>query len=154
MKSHVSATRVAGLFAPAILFLVTILSTCACAQTIRVRLLNAKNGKPIAKRYVWIEWKGGFESTGLMTDSSGIASVSIPTGASEFSVMGGGTEKEPYRTAYAVCGDLVANTFLVPAVIKTGVVPGNRCGHASVPSRPGEIVLWGEPRAWWQPDFQ
>jgi hypothetical protein len=154
MKRHTPSRRRAGLSVPAIALLALVLSACATAQTIRVRLLNAKNGKPIAKRYVSIQWKDNFEHTDLLTDSLGVAVFPIPSGANEFYLMGGGTEKEPYRTVYLDCGFQPKSFNLVTTVVKSGIVPKNQCGRASVVPKPGEIVFWGLPRAWWQPDFQ
>jgi len=154
MRSRIPSRCTAGLFVPAIAVVALALSACAYPQTIRVRLLNAKNGKPIAKRYVSIQWKGGFDHTDLLTDSLGVAVFPIPSGAKEFYLMGGGTEKEPYRTVYVDCRFQPKSLSLVSTVTMSGIVPKNQCGHASVVPKPGEIVFWGLPRAWWQPDFQ
>jgi hypothetical protein len=43
---------------------------------------------------------------------------------------------------------------MVAAVVQGGIVPKNKCGRATVSPKSGEIVYWGLPPAWWQPDFQ
>jgi hypothetical protein len=99
-------------------------------------------------------WNGMMEHADLMTDSSGTAIFSVPPSATEFSLMGGGTEKEPYRTAYADCGDPVTTKFPISTATQIGIVPRNRCGHASVLARPGEVVYWALPLSWLAQQFQ
>lgn len=154
MKPGLSLTCIAGLFAPAIALLGIAFSMPAFAQTIRVRLLNAKNGRAIAKRYVSVYWNGTMEHADLMTDSSGTAIFSVPPSATEFSLMGGGTEKEPYRTVYADCGDPFTTKFPISTATQIGIVTRNRCGHASVLARPGEVVYWALPLSWLAQQFQ
>jgi hypothetical protein len=109
----------------------------------------------MVKQNVTVHWLGRLTSTVVPIDAMGIGTFEVPKGTSEFMLMGGPkVVEEPYRIAYINCNDAAGKTIQVAQVIEKGIVPANTCGHAMIPSRPGEVVFWALPKPWWQPDFQ
>lgn len=131
------------------------LSSLAYGQTITVRLLNAKSGKPMAGQNVTLDWGGNFESTKARMNESGTAQVEIPKGAANFVMLGGPRNgKEPRRIAYFDCNEKKTVLISVQEVLDKGFVPKNVCGKQSTAARPGEVIFWALPLPWWQPDMQ
>jgi hypothetical protein len=148
--------RMAGLLAPAMLFFVTVMSLAAEAQTITIRLLNGKTGKPISNQNVTIRWAGdSMQGTVVAVNHKGIGRVEIRPGEASFALMEGPRNgKEADRVAYIDCNEHTGTLISVSRVMETGFVPGNSYGDHTFQTHPGEVVFWGLPRPWWKPDMQ
>jgi hypothetical protein len=131
---------------------------CLPAQTITIRLLNAKTGKPIKGKMVTFVWEGTMSWDGpiVTSDQQGLGTVEIPPGKREFSLQAGPkVGKEPNRIPYFDCNDTKEESPIqISSVLQTGLVLRNTCGQQSAVAKPGEIVFWLLPLPWWEPDMQ
>jgi hypothetical protein len=134
----------------------TFLSVSGNTQTIRVRLLDGKNGKPIGNKFVTIHWNRELmNKTTVSIDRHGVGTVEVPSGVGDFFMSEGPRAgKEPNRVAYSDCNEPSWEIVQVANVIHEGYVPKNGCGHAGVAAAAGEIVFWAHPLPWYLPDFQ
>ena len=141
-----------------------VLLCCSCsillhgvtgAQTITIRLLNAKSGKPITDQNVTLKWDKDFKSSKISTDDTGSGHVQVPQEAAQF-VMIAGPKKgsEPERIPYRNCNASTPALISIDRVTTKGWVPNNVCGHAKATPHPGEVVFWALPLPWWKPDMQ
>jgi hypothetical protein len=131
----------------------TVFSSRLPAQTLTIRLLNAKSGKAMGKKKITVRWVKDLKSSEVVLDANGTGHVEVLPGMTEFSVMEGPRiGKEPGRVAYLDCNENSGAFLPVALVVEKGVVPGNRCGHKTT-AHPGEIVFWALPIPW-QPDMQ
>ena len=128
------------------------------AQTITIRLLDGKTGRPLSDKNVTLDWSPSYipwEGSVVYFGKDGIDTVKVPSG-SEFFIMRGGPKigKEPYRIPFINCNASMTEMIQVSEVLKKGYVPGNTCSKKTAVPRPGEIVFWAMPKPWWQPDMQ
>ena len=128
------------------LLAVSVLPNCSTAQTITVRVLNAKSGKPFLHQNVTIRWDGGkFEEQAL--DSTGQARFAVLAPTAIFIVTPGPRNgKEPYRIAYRNCNNPLSRPFVAQEVLKQGFRLDNTCGKADRSALPGEVIFWALPR--------
>jgi hypothetical protein len=126
------------------------------AQTLTIRLLNAKSGKPIQNQNVTLIWcPDCFSKSEVLVGKDGTGHVAVPSGAKTFSMMEGPRiGNEPSRIAYIDCNEPATASFQVMQALESGATSGNKCGHQTAVPRPGEIVFWALPKPWWQPDLQ
>lgn len=127
------------------------------AQTLTIRVLDAKSGKPLAGENVTLRWDNDFSIGGvvLALDQDGKARIDIRRGAEKFSLSEGPKRgKDPYRIAYLNCNHRELESVSVKHALEKGILPANECGRRTTQVIPGEIVFWGLPRRWWQPDMQ
>jgi hypothetical protein len=126
------------------------------AQTIAVRFLSGKTGKPIAEKNVMFLWDDRFPTSVdvVHLDKDGKGYVNVPKDAKAFSLEEGSTRagSEPGRIAYADCTSGAVSPTSIAKVLNTGVVLPNSCSLRTVPPEPGVIVFWGLPRPWFVPD--
>jgi hypothetical protein len=116
------------------------------AQTLKLRLLNAKSGKPMRNENVTIRWDN-LEGAVVSVDKKGIAILKVPSKVKQFAVIPGPRKgSEPYRSAYTNCNNQISPLVSVTDVVNKGVVRKNICGPATATSSPGEIVFWALPR--------
>jgi len=117
------------------------------AQTLTVRLLNAKSGKPMRRQNVTFGWDKNLSSSQVMVGDDGTGRVEVPSGADEFVLLAGPRiGNEPYRTAYRNCNDQASLLIRISDVLQKGYVPKNVCANKSIATRPGEVVFWALPR--------
>lgn len=132
-----------------------IVSTCgelAFAQTLIVKLVDAKSGKPMGDQNLTVRWVDS-DSSVLALDESGSGRVKVPQGAKEFVMLPGPRKgSEPNRVAFMNCNQWPSPLISVAEAVRTGIVPKNTCGAARANSHAGEIVFWALPRPFW--DFQ
>jgi hypothetical protein len=135
-----------------------VLSAPLAAQTITIRLLNGKSGRPLTNKNVTLLWPPDFlpwEGTVVYIGKDGTGKVEIPAGAKYISVVGGAKiGKEPNRIPFLNCNAQDVQRLDIAQVLKNGYIPGNACSSKSAAPRPGEIVFWAMPTPWWMPDMQ
>ena len=130
-------------------------STRSMSQTLTIRLLNAKTGKPMKNKMVTLLWEDRVDKSVAKMNAQGFGIVEVPPDAKEFRLFAGPkVGKEPYRIPYQDCSVVSSEVIQVSKVIELGYVPRNLCGTKSVGARPGEIVFWALPIPWWKPDMQ
>jgi len=139
-----------------VLILGMVCCTPASPQTVTIRLLNAKSGKPMPNKNVIFIWcPDCFAKSEVSIGKDGIGHVAVPAGTNTLSMMGGPKiGNEPYRIAFIECNNPAAASIPIAQVLEKGVVPQNTCSTKSFPPKPGEIVFWALPIPWWRPDFQ
>lgn len=122
-----------------------ILATCAqpiSAQTLKIKLVNAKSGKPMGRQNVTVRWDN-FESSIVAVNDVGLGWAAVSPGTVQF-VLHSGPRKgsEPNRVAYMDCNERASIFVSVSEAVKNGIVPKNKCGRQESAPHPGEIVFW------------
>jgi len=128
------------------------------AQTITIRMLHGKSGKPLSNKNVTMVWSPDFVSwhgTEVHLGKDGTGAFEVPPGK-EIAEISPGPKvgKEPNRIPYIDCNAPLFPRIQISAVLKEGFVACNTCSKKTAAARPGEIVLWAMPLPWWQPDMQ
>lgn len=155
------------------LLLLFIESGAVQAQTVRVKLVDGRDGHAVTGTCVNL-WVGEAQkwAISLPTDSFGVASIRL---------VAGGTES-PRRSRAAGCGGLGAlhpvvryapdlrinvgfvlcqarrsdhswlatQEFSTDKVLRSGIVTANFCGAARAAPMPGEIIIFVRPLHWWE----
>ena len=121
------------------------------AQSITVRVLNARSGRPLARQTVAISWPDTSDKTVVNLGADGTGKLDI-AGRSWFGMLPGPRSgKEPDSVAYIDCNDF--SMVRVDDVLSRGLVTANRCSRkVSAKVKPGEVVFWGVPLHWWESD--
>jgi len=125
------------------------------SQTLTVRVLNAKSGKPFGGRKVTAKWDVEFRSSEISIGGDGVGRLQVPSNAKEFILITGPRSgREPFRIAYLNCNKQASTLISVAVVLERGVVPENACGHPTAVARAGEVIFWALPLPSGKPDFQ
>jgi hypothetical protein len=143
------------------------------AQTIRIELLNGKNGRPLAGKCVNV-WVGSERkwAMALPTDKDGVASLKLTHNDAQVNTQhawkGCGPPgvinpvvkySDPIKinTSYASCEPRTADfswlaieSYPTDKIIHSGVVTANTCGKARASPEPGEIILFVRPLTFWE----
>src|SRR5258708_38011747 len=105
------------------LLLAVLVCASVQAQTLTVRLLNAKSGKPMRKQNITFQWDKDFKSTVVFIPDSGLAQVEVPAGTKSFWMQPGPRlGKEPNRIAYQSCNEQTSKLIPAAEVLAKGVV--------------------------------
>lgn len=120
-------------------------------QSITVRVLNARSGRPLARQSVTISWPDSADKTVVSLGPDGTGTLDL-AGRSQFGMLPGPrSNKEPDSLAYIDCNDF--SMVRVDDVLSRGLVTANRCSSkVSAKVKPGEVVFWGAPLHWWEAD--
>jgi hypothetical protein len=126
------------------------------AQTITIRLVNAKTGKPVKDKHVSTSLDNDFSVNRdlPLSDKDGAVLFSVPPKARLITLQAGPkVGKEPNRIPYGVCGRY--SELPIENILKHGFVPQNECDSRIQPQpKPGEIIYLVHLIPWWTPDFQ
>jgi hypothetical protein len=129
------------------MFLTIFFCSTTWAQTLTIRLINAKSGKAMRNQSVTFHWGEGSASSSVTVDHDGAAHVEVPVGATQFYMSPGPRQgKEPYRIAYLDCNGSNAMPISISDVVANGVIPKNLCSQRSTSGHSGEVVFWALPR--------
>ena len=125
----------------------------ASAQTITVRMINAKSGKPINGRFVHAEFQGASGNAVITIDKQGIGHLVLPPGATAVSLIAA-HKKDTNTPAYTVCGPF--GEFLpIQDILTHGTVPDNSCNASlKLTAAPGEVLYFIEPLPWYTPAIE
>lgn len=148
--------------------LLGMLVTTARAQEIRIKVLNGRNGRPMAGECVNV-WVGSVRGPALLiaTNGDGVASLRLTTDNAEenpghrTSACGGKAVVDPVvgreetiRVTSAtgmLCQahppDSPALVFSVPKVLDSGDASANVCGNVEASPKPGELIFFERPRS-------
>jgi hypothetical protein len=130
-----------------------IFSAHAAAQTITIRMINAKSGKPIDGKFVHAEFQGASGNAVITVDKHGIGHLALPPGATAISLIAA-HKKDTIVPAYTVCGPF--GEFLpIQDILDHGFVPDNACSTGlKLTAAPGELIYFIEPLPWYTPAIE
>ena len=149
------------------------------AQTIEIKLVNGRNGRPIAASCVNVGVGVGVgvgnerkKTIAIPTDKDGIARLRLTDNDDEidirdrwkdcglFGVINPVVKYDnvlPINVGYVLCQSRTAdNSWLAITDLSTkevllhGVVTANTCGKAIAPPKPGEVIIFVRPLSWWE----
>jgi hypothetical protein len=143
------------------------------AQTVRIKLVNGKNGNPMADKCVNV--RVGTERKGVMaipTDKDGVAWLHLTDKDAEVNIQNyrkgcgyfgvinpvvkyadsmrinaGFVLCQPHGSSYSW---LAFMTFSTQKVLQSGVVTPNVCGKAMASPEPGEVIIFVRPLTFWE----
>ena len=148
-----------------------------CAQSIEIKLVNGRNGRPIAASCVNVGVGVGVgnerkKTIAIPTDKDGIARLRLTDNDNEINIhdrwkdcgLFGVTNPVlkyddvlPINVGYVLCQSRTAdNSWLAITDLSTkevllhGVVTANTCGKAIAPPKPGEVIIFVRPLSWWE----
>ena len=157
------------------LLLLLVLGSCGSAlraQTVRIELLDGRNGRPMADKCVGVSVDTFNRTLGVRTDSQGVVRLRLTKNDNEIN-----TQNQPNGcgdwpvvkpvvkyshsvsivAGYVLCEArkpdhswLAKLTFSVKKVLEYGVVTANTCGKAKASPKPGEIILFVRPLNFWE----
>jgi hypothetical protein len=146
------------------------------AQEIRIRVVNARNGKPITNECVnvWtLTWHGAHivaatNKDGVavlrLADNEILAETSCPgwpAQASRRSDVDAITISGDYYVACQECGKITPGepptdplntmpSYPIKRILESGISAANTCGKFRAEAKPGELILFVRPRSLWQ----
>ncbi len=146
----------------------------AYAQTIRIKLFDGRNGRPMARSCInlWVG-HGRVAASVIVTDKEGVASLRLATRAAEANTEHWPSActkrlegREPVfkyansvriNVGYVVCVPRGSNyswlalmNFPTKKIFQSGIVTPNACGKARASPKPGEIILFVRPLTLWE----
>jgi hypothetical protein len=124
---------------------VGIFNGIALAQSVVVQILNGRNGKPIPKVRVWVNFddQKSRQPLDLKTDRQG--EVQFETnGAKTFQVSPVG--EIPCREQQFIA----PIDYSIEEILKTGIVTRNDCGHSNPEPSRGRLKYIARPATWWE----
>ena len=107
----------------------------ASASTIQIRVLNAKNGKPVANEKVSVQVKGVRDATEYRTDVEGNVNVDVDPTAEVFAAT------EWWITCRKT-GKGINPYISVGKIVQEGAVTENTCGHAKSETIRGKLIVF------------
>ena len=153
--------------------LVTVLLTMPAmplaAQTLEIKLVDGRNGRPVVGTSSYVNvWVGGErkEAIAVPTDDGGVARLQLTLNPNEVNIpisTGHGTivERHPVvkydesfriNVPYVLCGSGEVNrspldlkNFNTKEVLDHGYTSGDTCGKVTASPRPGQVVLFVRP---------
>jgi len=142
------------------------------AQTVRVKLVNGKNGRPMAHKCMGIAISTFGRTMGVRTDNNGVAWLRLTNSDTEVNTQTrwNGCDDWPVvnpvvkysdsigvNAGYVLCQAHGANyswltvmTFSTQKVLQSGVVTPNVCGKATASPEPGEVIIFVRPLTFWE----
>jgi hypothetical protein len=138
------------------------LQLCLDAQTIDIKLVNGRDGRPVTNK--WVDFgignitsmltiptgKEGIASFRLTDDNAGVnTGVANPVVkySDNFSVHAPFALCQPHGSNYSW---LAVMKFPAKEVLEKGVVSSNTCGKATATPVPGEVVVFVRPLTFWE----
>src|SRR5579859_6490220 len=142
------------------------------AQTIRIRLVNGRNGRPMVNTCVNVGIEHLDHMLEIPTDKDGIASFRLTDKAAETDVQSQKgicgdwgvihpvvkySEFISINAGYVLCelhppdySWLATKKLSTKEVLQSGIVTENTCGKAKASPKPGEITLFVRPLTLWE----
>ncbi len=143
------------------------------AQTLEIKLINGRDGNPIAKTCVNV-WVGNERKDPLAipTDKNGIARLRLTKNDAEvntdhrwkdcgnFGVVSPVVKYMDFvsvNVGYVLCAShgtnfswLEVKRFPTEQFLREGIVTQNTCGKPTASATPGELVIFVRPLSWWE----
>lgn len=163
-----------GLLSLLVTVLLTMPAIPLAAQTIEIKLVDGRNGRPMVGTSSYVNvWAGRErkEAIAIPTDDKGVARLQLTLNPNEENIpisTGHGTivEKHPVvkydesfriNVPYVLCGvgegnhsPLELKSFSTKEVLDHGYASGNTCGKATATPQPGQVVLFVRPLTFWE----
>lgn len=159
-------------------FLVTVLlilpAMSLSAQTIEIKLVDGKNGRPMVKKYSHVNVWVGTERKGAIvvpTDGKGVALIQLTSNTDEVNIPNS-TSSWPNIVGHPIVkydeslrinvpcvlcepgGEhyswLELKNFSTKEVLDHGYASANTCGKVSVSPQPGQVILFVRRLTWWE----
>jgi hypothetical protein len=149
--------------------------TALCAQTIEIKLVNGRNGRPIAASCVNVGVGVGNErkkTIAIPTDKDGIARLRLTDKDGEidihdrwkdcglFGVINPVVKYDdvlPINVGYVLCQShtsdyswLAITDLSTKELLQQGIVTTNTCGRATASPKLGEMIIFVRPLSWWE----
>jgi hypothetical protein len=141
-----------GIAPSALIFCLLALCAPALAQSVTIRMINAKNGKPIDGHSLTVEFQGNPEKMAIPIDKHGIGHLIIPNGVTAISLIAA-TKKSDIQNVplYTTCGPF-GEYIPVKQILEQGFAPQNACKSTPNPTpHPAEIIYLIQPLPWYTP---
>jgi hypothetical protein len=142
------------------------------AQTIRIKLVDGRNGRPKARSHVNV-WIGKERKSTIVipTDKDGVASLVLTEREDEVNVPRVQGDESLVLTnpvvkydddlrinvPFVLCQSggpnyswLAFKHFSTKQVIQQGTVTPNTCGKATASPEPGDLIVFVRPLTWWE----
>jgi hypothetical protein len=122
------------------------------AQVIRVKVVDGKNGKPVANLQIMFQTEitePPWSSPSLLTDQNGEIAVKVGS----FTSMALYTPSLKYAACLtpATKGHVATSPlYSVADILSEGISMENNCGRLRVKAAPGEIVYFVRPWTFWE----
>jgi hypothetical protein len=154
--------------------LLTMPTITLAAQTLEIKLVDGRNGRPMvgASAYVNV-WVGGErkEAIAIPTDGNGVARLQLTLNPNEVNIpnsTGHGTIVANYpvvqydesiriNAPYVLCGAgggneswLDSKNFITKDLFNHGYASPNICGNVTISPQPGQVVLFVRPLTFWE----
>jgi hypothetical protein len=150
-------------------FLLVTPAMSVAAQTLEIKLVDGRNGRPMVGTSAYVNiWVGGErkEAIAIPTDSNGVARLQLTLNPNDVNVpnsTGHGTivanhpvvqydESFRINVPYVVCGSgegdrspLGLKNFSTKEVLDHGYASANTCGKVTATPQPGQVVLFVRP---------
>jgi hypothetical protein len=157
----------------ALLLILALPASVLRAQTIKIKLVNGKNGQSMANTFVNV-WVGSErkDAMAIPTDKDGVARLyltdkdgevktqSPPKSSGEFAevhpvvkyaenirVVAGYVICQPNTPNYSWLATL---EFSTKQIVQQGIITTNSCGKSTGSPTPGEVVIFVRPLTWWE----
>jgi len=155
-----------------VLLIAASLGEGAHAQSIRIKLINGRNGHPMAGTHVNV-WVGKERkwAMAIPTDKDGVASLVLTEKEGEVNVPRGDGDGPHVvispvvkfdddlgiNAPYVLCEPgtpdyswLAIRHISTKQVVAQGIVTPNACGKATASQAPGEVIIFVRPLSWWE----
>lgn len=118
------------------------------AQTLHLRILDGRNGRPIANEQPQVTWIGHQNGSPIQvqTNQDGIAKLDLPSGAIDYVRI----EANLYYDCRKVSKDMTPTSYSVREALRAGIVAINTCGKVDIEPGRGEIILFVRPLHRWE----
>jgi len=160
-----------ALVIPFVLVAIASWGTALHGQSIRIKLVNGRNGSPMAHTCVNVGVGHIVHMLAIPTNEDGIAELRLTHNDSEINTQnhwkgcGDWGVIDPVvkygddigiNAGYVLCqmrtdySWLAITKFSTLEVLQHGIVMTNTCGKATASPTPGEVVLFVRPLTWWE----
>ena len=120
-------------------------SAYAQSASIRLRLIDGRNGKQFSAEYEQAWYAGGYTIIAIRShDASGVDTITLEKSASIWVAANGYHDCRPKKNIRAKA------SYSVTEIATNGIVTKNDCGKATVIAKPGELILFVRPLTWWE----
>lgn len=143
-----------------------------CAQTVEIKIVDGRNGRPMAHRCVNVGVTEVDHMLAIPTDKDGVARLRLTRNPAEVNTQkhwkacGDWGVVDPVvvygdnvgvNAGYALCEPhtqdyswLARRVFSTAKILDEGLVTTNACGKATVPPKAGQLVMFVRPLSLWQ----
>ena len=147
-------------------------TTMLCSQTIKVKLVNGRNGLPMSHTCVDLGIDHINHMLAIPTDEDGVAKFSVTDNDAEINMAKPWNECGSWgvidpivkhddmfglHIGYVLCRTqksdyswLARMTFSTNEVLRHGIVVQNSCSNITALPKPGEVIVFVRPLNWWE----